>query len=167
MSAVTARQLAAAKVQHALDYIDRFAGRHHGNDKPARDALVIALLKQRAGSAIFRVTELEAVIGDAAPAVPDTLQTTVVLTERITGTSIELAVDYRVIDDGETDISAPTAMDIEIVAAWAGTQNAQHWLDEGSHNRIRTDIAEQLGREVEQVVAAGAEQQQAEVAEVL
>jgi len=165
-AALTTRQVAAIRVRKALDFIDRFAGRHHGDNKPARDALVIALLKQRIGSQIFRIEELEAILCDEAPTTPNTLQAEVELTERITGTSISLVVDYRVIDDDETQIDSPTGMDIEIVAAWAGTQNVQHWLDEGSHNRIRTDIAEQLGREVEQVVAAGAEQQ-AEVAEVV
>ena len=167
MNTTTTRQLAAARVQRALDYIDRFAGRHHHNDRPARDALVIVLLKQRAGSEILRVAELEAAIEGGAVETQfrgDALQTTVTLTEQITGTAVTLSVDYRLIDDEDTDISAPTAMDVEIIAAWAGTQNVQHWLCDGSHYKIRSEIAEQLRREVEQAVDEGAALQQAEVA---
>lgn len=167
MNTTTTRQLAAARVRHALDYIDRFAGRHHHNDQQARDALVIALLKQRASVEIFRVAELEAVIeGGAVEAQMhgDVLQTTVTLAEQITGTSVALAVGYRLIDDEDTDLSALTAMDIEIVAVWAGTQNVQHWLCDGSHHKILGEIAEQLRREVEQVVDEGAALQQAEAA---
>lgn len=168
MSTMTARQLAAARVQHALDYIDRFAGRHYHDDKPARDALVIALLKQRAGSSIFRIAELEAAIGDAAPATPDALQAEVTLTERITGGSISLVVDYLVSED-EVDAVSPLdvrAVHIEVIAAWAGTQNVQHWLDDAVHTEIRRQIAAQLRASAAQAVAEGAALQQAE-AEVL
>ena len=167
MNTTTTQQLAAARVKHALDRIDRFADRHHSDDKLAHDALVIALLKQRAGSEMFRVAELEAVIeGDAVETQShgDVLQTTVTLAEQITGASVTLVVDYRVIDDEDTDISAPTAMDVEIVAAWAGTQNVQHWLCDGSHHKIRSEVAEQLRRDVEQAVDEGAALQLAEVA---
>ena len=79
------------------------------------------------------------------------------LTEQITGTAVTLSVDYRLIDDEDTDISAPTAMDVEVVAAWVGTQNVLPWLCDGSHHKIRSEIAEQLRRE-------GAALQQSEVA---